>query len=168
MARPQKNKENSDCGKTISSHRFPGNGTAGVRLPMAARSLLPHRPPMLFVDQLLERSGNRAKALAEMPVEGICVDDGMVFPEFFIEVVAQAMAMANGYDALRSGSRMNDGMLVGIDSFSFYHTASPGTRLRIEIEKIFEFGTVKIIHGEVFDADVLLASGDIKVWEDLG
>ncbi len=139
-----------------------------VRLPMAALSLLPHRPPMLFVDQLLERSGNGAKAMAEMPADGICVDDGSVFPEFFIEVVAQAMAMANGYDALCAGTSMNDGMLVGIDSFTFHHAAAPGTRLVIEIEKTFEFGPVKIIHGEVFDGELLLAAGDIKVWEDLG
>ncbi len=145
-----------------------GKKSVPPHLPMAAQSLLPHRPPMLFVDQLLERSGNRARALAKMPEEGICVDDGLVFPEFFIEVVAQAMAMANGYDALCAGSGVNDGMLVGVDSFSFYHTASPGTRLQIDIEKTFEFGPVKIIHGEVFDGEVLLAAGDIKVWEDLG
>jgi predicted hotdog family 3-hydroxylacyl-ACP dehydratase len=123
---------------------------------------------MLFVDQLVERCGDRAKATAKMPGKGICFDRGMVFPEFFIEVVAQAMAMANGYDALCAGTGMNDGMLVGIDSFSFHRTTLSGTLLRIEIEKLFEFGPVKIIHGEVFDGDLLLAAGDIKVWEDLG
>ncbi len=137
-------------------------------LPMPAIALLPHRPPMLFVDSLLERYGDRAEGTALMPEKGICFDPAHTFPEFFIEVIAQTMAMANGYDALCDDKDVNDGMLVAIDSFVFQNTAPPGARLHIIIEKSFEFGAVKIIHGEVFHGNVLLAQGDIKVWEDLG
>jgi hypothetical protein len=62
---------------------------------------------------------------------------------------------------------MNDGMLVGIDSFAFTDAVPQGNRLTVETEKVFEFGAVKIIHGKVFCGDVLLAEGDIKVWEKL-
>ena len=137
-------------------------------LPMSATALLPHRPPMLFVDRLLERYDDKAGGEAVMPDRGICFDPDQTFPEFFIEVIAQTMAMANGYDALCDGKKANDGMLVGIDSFVFAHTAPPGALLHIVIEKSFEFGAVKIIHGEIFHGDVLLAQGDIKVWEDIG
>lgn len=139
-----------------------------TKLPMSAIALLPHRPPMLFVDRLLERYGDKAKGEVVMPDRGICFDPDHKFPEFFIEVIAQTMAMANGYDALCDGKNPNDGMLVGIDSFVFAHTAPPGALLHIVIEKSFEFGAVRIIHGEIFHGDVLLAQGDIKVWEDIG
>ena len=142
--------------------------SAGITLPMEAISLLPHRHPMLFVDHLLKRYDDIAEAGAVMPEEGICFDPAQPFFEFFIEVIAQSMAMANGYDALCSGKKMNDGMIVGVDSFAFYTTPAPGTKLHIIIEKSFEFGPVRIIHGEVFDGDLLLAEGDIKVWEDIG
>ncbi len=142
--------------------------SAGITLPMEAISLVPHRPPMLFVDYLLKRYEDKAEARAVMVAEGICFDSVQPFPEFFIEVVAQTMAMANGYDALCAGKKMNDGMIVGVDSFSFCNTPVPGTLLHIIIEKTFEFGPVRIIHGEVFDGDLLLAEGDIKVWEDIG
>ena len=76
--------------------------------------------------------------------------------------------MANGYDALCSGVTANDGMLVGIDSFTLCGCAVPGTKICINTEKIFEFGAVKIISGKVYAEDKLLAEGVIKVWEDLG
>lgn len=134
---------------------------------MKAMSLIPHRPPMIFVDHLLKRYDDKAEASAVMPEEGICFDPLQPFSEVFIEIIAQTMAMANGYDALCAGKKMNDGMIVGVDSFSFYITPAPGTFLHIIIEKKFEFGPVRIIHGEVFDGDLLLAEGEIKVWEDI-
>ncbi len=139
-----------------------------IKLPMNAEQLLPHRPPMLLVESLVEKLGDNAKAVTTMPDRGICYDPEYQFPEYFIEIIAQTMAMANGYEALCAGETMNDGMIVGVDSVSFLGTASPGATLRIDIEKTFEFGAVKIIHGEIFDGDSLLVACDLKVWEDKG
>ena len=135
-------------------------------LPLPAQDLLPHRPPMLFVDSLIRRWGNSSTAKAVLPESGICLCRGNLLPEFFIELVAQSIAMANGYDALCAGVPRKNGMLVGVDTFSFSGKAVAGSTVRIETEKTFEFGAVKIIHGEVFAGDELLAAGDIKVWEE--
>ncbi len=137
-------------------------------LPMAAIKLLPHRPPMLFVDSLTERFDDEARGLAIIPKNGICFDNGKIFPEFFIEVIAQTMAMANGYDSLIEERPMRDGLLVAIDRFSFLQTASPGTHVQVYIKKTMEFGAVKILHGEIFAGDTLLVEGDLKVWENPG
>lgn len=141
--------------------------TKHCQLPCSAEILVPHRPPMLLVDTLLERDGDRATASAVVPQNGICVDpDQGILPEFFIEVIAQTMAAVNGYDALCAGKNPQDGFLVGIDEFSFEAVPALGKTIRIEVEKTFEFGAVKIIRGQVFDEDMLLASGTIKVWEN--
>ncbi len=139
-----------------------------TELPMTAEQLLPHRPPMLLVESLIEKLGDSAKAVTTMPKQGICYDPEYQFPEFFIEIIAQAMGMANGYEALCSGEEMIGGMIVGIDSARFFGTAPPGATLSINIEKTFEFGAIKIIHGEVLDGDSLLLACDLKVWEDIG
>ncbi len=137
------------------------------QLPCPAEKLVPHRPPMLFIDSLLERFGDRATASAVVPEDGICVDPAQgLLPEFLIEVIAQTMAAANGYDALCDGKKNHDGFLVGIDEFAFEATPATGRTIRIEIEKTFEFGAVKIIRGQVFEGDMLLASGTLKVWEN--
>lgn len=143
------------------------NEISAIPLPQPATAFLPHRPPMLFVETLVVRDGNRSTARAVLPDSDICVSDNRLLPEYFIELIAQATALANGYDGLCLGKPVHDGMLVGIDGFSFQGRAIPGRVVLIETEKIFEFGAIKMIHGEVFDERELLAAGDIKVWEDL-
>lgn len=123
---------------------------------------------MLFVESLVDRPSDHATVTATLPDSGIAISNGTLLPEYFIELIAQATAIAKGYDSLCDGQPMNDGMLVGIDSFSFLGNGVPGRKVRIETEKTFEFGPVKVIHGEVYDEETLLARGDIKVWEDLG
>lgn len=138
-----------------------------IELPCPAEILVPHQPPMLLIDRLIERKGDMAVAEACVPQKGPCVDkERGLLPEFFIEIIAQTMAAVNGYDALLYGKKLNDGFLVGIDDF-FWNTAPlPNKTLQIKVEKIFEFEMIKIIRGKVLCNNVLLAKGKIKVWEN--
>ncbi|MBU0673131.1 MAG: ACP dehydratase [Proteobacteria bacterium] len=139
-------------------------------LPLPAEQLVPQRPPMLLVGQLLRRAREPDEALAEadVPLDGIFIDpNGQVLPEYFVELVAQAMAAVNGYDSLVEGASGGKGFLVGIDGFTWPGTASPGDHLRVEITKVYEFGPVSVMHGIVLnDQGFVLASGDIKAWEE--
>ena len=139
-----------------------------ITLPMKADALVPHRPPMLLVDSIVEREGDRALVTAVMPRDGICFELGVGFPEFYIEVIAQAIAVANGYDGISTGEKVQNGMLVGVDSFVFHENGAPGDILSVEVEKTFEFEAVKLICGKVMHEDTLLAEAEIKVWVDLG
>ena len=122
---------------------------------------------MLFIDQLISRDGDRAKATAKVPTEGICLAQKPgLLPEFFIEVMAQAMAAANGYDAIQRDQKAGKGFLVGVNEFNFLANPRPDIDLRIEIEKTFDFGPVKIIKGEIFQDNLLLVKGEMKVWEE--
>ncbi len=138
-----------------------------IDLPHDALRFLPHRPPMLFVDTLLERSGDTAVGSATMPQIAGFTGNSTGFPEVFVEIIAQTVAMANGYDACCEGKVIREGMLVGVDDFSFEGNTEPGATLRVVVEKTFEFGAIKIIHGEVFCEGKLIVRGDIKVWENI-
>lgn len=120
---------------------------------------------MLIVDQLLTREENRGVGSALLPREGIFYDRGRVLPEYFVELIAQTAAMANGYDALIAGNGELAGMIVGIDELVLHGCGKSGSSVRIEIEKIFEFGMVKVVRGAVYQEEELLASGTLKVWE---
>ena len=138
-----------------------------IPLPYPVEGLLPHRPPMLLVETLVARQGNRATVRAVLPAAGIGVSDGRFLPEYLIELIAQAAAAKSGYDALSLGRPAGGGMLAGVDGFAFPGLAVPGRVVRIETEETCAFGAIRLIHGEVFDGDQLLAAGDIKVWEDV-
>lgn len=136
-------------------------------LPRDALNLVPHRPPMLLVGSLIAREDDFAIATARLPEDGPWVSGGQVAPEYLIELVAQTVAMANGYDCLREDRKPHDGMLVGVDRFCFSGTAGAGEDVRIETRLVLEFGGVTVLHGEVWSMKELLAEGDLKVWEDL-
>ncbi len=137
-------------------------------LPKKADTLLPHKPPMLLVEALVQRQGSRTVALATLPIAGLFVTVGSILPEYFIELIAQTAALGNCYDALMSKNASRDGMLVGIDTFSWSGQPRAGIPVYIETDIAFTFGSMKVVHGEVYAGAELLAAGDIKVWEDLG
>lgn len=137
-------------------------------LPMDVQPLVPHQAPMSLLDQLLEKSGGKAKASATMPMDGLFYGGDFQFQEYFIELVAQAMAAAQGYEALAEGGKTKDGMVVGIDTFSFYHDPVPGAKLDVSVSLEFEFGTVKVFQGTVSSVGEIVAEGKIKVWENPG
>ena len=141
-----------------------------IDLPCPAIDLVPQRPPMLLVDRLLvrNREANFSAVAALVPVDGIFVEQGRgVLPEYFIELVAQAMAAVNGYDGLIDGGAVGRGFLVGIDGFSWRGPATPGELLRVEMENTFEFGPVTVMAGKVLnETGEVLASGEIKAWEE--
>ncbi len=142
--------------------------TAQASLPQQADKLLPHKPPMLLAETLVERQGSRAVALATLPTAGLFVIAGGILPEYFIELIAQTAALGNCYDAIKSDMAPRDGMLVGLDSFSWPGRPQPGTPVHIDTDVAFVFGAMKVVHGEVYAGRELLAVGDIKVWENLG
>lgn len=154
-----------DNNSSSSSH-LP-DGVIRKKLPVEAESFLPHRLPMLFVERLVEREGDLAVAETTLPCTGIAVCNGRLLPEYFIELIAQTAALANGYDLFCDDKPPTDGMLVGIDSFSTIDKVPTGHVVRIETNKTFTFGPVNVIHGSIWDGDLQLASGEIKVWENV-
>lgn len=139
-------------------------------LPCRADLLVPQRPPMLLIDRLLRRDRETEFAVVEavVPGGGVFIDpDGTLFPEYFVELVAQAMAAVNGYDRLVDGLGSGRGLLVGVDGFRWQAGAGPGEVLRVEMVKNFEFGAITVMGGRVLNAaEEFLAGGEIKAWEE--
>lgn len=137
-----------------------------IILPAPAIEFVPHRPPMLLIDRLLERKEEKALVSAVL-------ESGGLVQEVLVECLAQAAAAVSGYDARCAGTPVKQGMLVAVDSFDFSHRAiehiSPdrSTSVGITVMPGLVFGAVTIITGEIHTLadNVLLASGVLKVWE---
>ncbi len=138
-----------------------------IQLPYPAVKLIIHRSPMLLIDSLIEREGDNAAARAKIIPETLCCDKNRgILPEYFIEIMAQTMAAANGYDFLIKNRSPLDGFIVGLDNFSLKHSIpAKETDFVIRIKKTLEFGSMKVMQGEVFTGDISVATGELKVWE---
>ncbi len=140
-----------------------------LQLPCSAEHLVPHRPPMLLLARLTarDRQADTATAEAFLPDHGFWLAaDHSLLPEYLIELMAQAMAAVNGYDAMLDGRIPARGFLVGVDDFHWLQTPRPGERVRVTLQKNFAFGMVTIMAAAVFGEQGELGRGALRVWEE--
>ena len=138
-------------------------------LPVDAAQFVPHKPPMLMIDRLLE-VGERA-SLSEMTVleEMVFVDkDGKLDNASYPEIISQAIAAQEGFRKLGSRNPRQEGFLLGVKNFEILGSAHIGDTLRISVLKVAKYGDFGIIQGEVRNGDAIIAHGEVKVWQGNG
>ena len=139
-----------------------------IALPYPAEFLIPHRPPMLLVRQIIERKKDTALVDAIVPDEGIFFDrhSEVVLPELYIEIMAQAIATINGWDALNEPTAPLRGFVVGMHHIEFNSHAKPGETIWIELVRKLEFGEIIVFDGIVRTTREIVIRGEVKVWVD--
>jgi radical SAM protein with 4Fe4S-binding SPASM domain len=136
-------------------------------LPVDAARLIPHKPPMLVVDRILEIK-ERA-SLSEMTVRKDMIfvgEDGKLDDASYPEIISQALAAMEGFRRIGSSNPLREGFLLGIKKLEVLGSARVGDTLRITIFKVAKLGDFGIVRGEVWNGEVLIAQGEIKVWQD--
>jgi radical SAM protein with 4Fe4S-binding SPASM domain len=135
-------------------------------LPVDAARVVPHKPPMLLIDRLLEMK-ERASA-SEMTVRGdmIFVDtNGKLDNAAYPEIISQALAAMEGFRRLGNHDAQAEGFLLGVKKLEIFGTARVGDTLRIAVYKAVKYGDFGIVNGEVYKGDELIARGEVKVWQ---
>jgi len=138
-------------------------------LPVYAERVVPHKPPMLMIDRLVEVL-ERA-SVSEMTIRS---DMPFVSPEgdlddaAYPEIISQAIAAQEGFRKIGSRNPELEGFLLGVKKMEIFASAKVGDTLRISVCKMAKFGDFGIILGEVSRGDELLAKGEIKVWQNSG
>jgi 3-hydroxyacyl-[acyl-carrier-protein] dehydratase len=101
------------------------------------QKILPHRPPFLLVDRIIEMEPKRI-----VGIKNVTVDEPFFaghFPNFPVMpgvLIVEAMAQTGGVLALRD-EKQRDGRLVlfaSIESAKFRRPVVPGDQLRLELE----------------------------------
>ena len=138
-------------------------------LPCDAGALVPHAPPMALLNRLHKKAdedidGDTSHLEAIVPDSGPFVHNAVLLPEYFVEVMAQAVAAVDGFPP-QKGKAPAKGFLAGIDSFTWNGTAAPGDRLEITLEKTFSFGAAYIFTGTITGPEGELARGQLKIWK---
>jgi len=114
---------------------------------------LPHRPPFLLLDRLVEVvTGDRATAVVSVTIGTIC------FPEvLFIEAMAQLGGIVAGHEEGEGG------FLAAIDHAEIHGSASAGDMLLVSVRVLKSFGRLHLLEGEVREVERLLASATLTI-----
>lgn len=139
------------------------------KLPCDAAGLIPHETPMLLVSKLTEKADDNIEESistieAIIPKDGPFICNHVLLPEYYVEVMAQAIAASDGFPVVE-GKKPVTGLLTGIEDFSWQATAKPGESITIRVRKTFEFGSAFIFEGIIQGPSGEVAKGQLKIWK---
>src|SRR2546423_1284379 len=92
--------------------RGRGSGEERMSLLPPAADVLPHRPPMILIDELLEAGENALTARVLLRADSPFVQDGRVSSVIAIEYMAQTIAAMAGLRRRSRGEQVSRGYLV--------------------------------------------------------
>ena len=135
---------------------------SGARRPAA--DFVPHRPPMLFVDEVGENTATSVTCYATLRPDSILLDGEHARPVVLIELVAQASAVYLGLKAIREGRPPRTGVLVGCrEAELLAPQLSVGDVLTVKIEVLFDDPEVSGFTGEVTRGGEVIARVNLTV-----
>lgn len=134
--------------------------------PPAIADLLPHAPPMVLLDEVVECGGEHLIASVRIrPDSEFCVN-GEVGIWVAIEYMAQAVAAWSGWQARLRGEPIKIGYLLGTRRFDCEIAGfAVGDQLQIAIEREFQADNgLARFHAQVRRDGLLCASAGISVF----
>ena len=138
-----------------------------ARMPVDAAPLVPHDKPMLLIETLLSLGEKTSVSRMVIREDNIFLgNDGILAGSAYVELIAQAMAAQHGFETLGRPVRVKGGFLVGVKNLEVKGFAVKGDVLDVHIEKTGKYGNVGILIGEVFKGSELIASGELKIWQE--
>jgi 3-hydroxyacyl-[acyl-carrier-protein] dehydratase len=128
------------------------------------RAILPHRPPMVMIDALLESTPEGALATKVFTGSDYAVDDNTVARSALIEGLAQTVAAAFGKEAREAGQRPLIGMLVGVTGFGFTRDVEAGEEVVFRATISRRLPPFYLAEGEVLCGGQVIAGGSMKFY----
>jgi beta-hydroxyacyl-ACP dehydratase FabZ len=135
-------------------------------------TLIPHRPPFLWIDRVEElEPGVRCVAVKFVdPANPIFAGHFPAKPilpgVLLIEAVAQTAGVMLGSAAAQDADKSARGgmaLLAAVNRFKFLKPVTPGQELRIETKKLTETGQMALIGGTVRVGGEMVANGELSV-----
>ena len=123
--------------------------------------LVPHRPPALLLDRVLEVMENGMNVRAVLPV-------GEPSPFLFIEAAAQSVAAYQGIDQARKGEPPKTGFLVAARDFKFCSPDVEPGPVDIRVTLVKDLNPFYLFNARLQREGTLVAEGTITLFESPG
>jgi predicted hotdog family 3-hydroxylacyl-ACP dehydratase len=132
----------------------------------AIESLIPHRVPMRFIDELIACTDTTATASACFEADHFAVTNGTVSETALVECAAQTIAAALGHRAKARGqSGVNaNGMLIAVTHFQIQSRPPVDQPLRIEVRELKRLDLMLLISAVISCAGETIATGELTLY----
>ena len=130
-------------------------------------SLIPHRPPMRWINALLDGDGKTFTATACFSEGDYCVADGHVIETALVECVAQTIAAALGFRQQSGGEghrTAGNAMLVGATGFKILSRPPVGKTIQIEFTETRRLGPMLMIACTISGDGEIYATGKLSLY----
>jgi predicted hotdog family 3-hydroxylacyl-ACP dehydratase len=134
--------------------------------PYSVAELLPHKPPMVLIDEVRGWDHGRLEASVAIrpgipfyePARGVAAHVG-------IEYMAQSCGAYAGLEAIRAGLPVQLGLLLGTRRYlSKVGWFEPGQQLRVAITELFRDGSIGLFDCYIRYEGRILASAQLSVY----
>lgn len=130
------------------------------------KTLIPHRPPMLLVERILDVSEKTGSARAVIGNDHLFLrGDGTLAPETACELIAQGFGVCESWRRIQKGLTIDGGgFLASVREMEQLAPIFVGDELVIRTEKMDECFDTHIVHGEIFRGETKLAQATIYIF----
>jgi predicted hotdog family 3-hydroxylacyl-ACP dehydratase len=127
---------------------------------------LPHRPPMLLIDEILDYEAESVRCLVRITRDSLYCADGGVPAWVGLEYMAQAMGVYSGIELLQKGEAPRIGFLLGTRR---YESAVPAFAIGAQLEvsarvTLWEEDNLYAFDCAIVESGRKLAWGEIKAF----
>jgi predicted hotdog family 3-hydroxylacyl-ACP dehydratase len=132
----------------------------------AIESLIPHRAPMRFLDELTECTETTAHASVRFGAGHFAVVDGAVLEAALVECAAQTVAAVLGQRAKARGQpgAGANGMLIAVTAFQIQSRPLAEQTICIEVRQLKRFGLMLMISAVILCEGRKIASGELTLY----
>jgi 3-hydroxymyristoyl/3-hydroxydecanoyl-(acyl carrier protein) dehydratase len=132
------------------------------------QELIPQRPPMLMLDQLISCEGPKAKGSLLVKEENVFLMNGQLTESGMIEAIAQTAAARTGWLMKNPGPvedvRIPVGVIGSIKDFRLHYLPMVNEEINTQIEVVHEFMNASIVKGSVSVQDRLACEVELKIF----
>ncbi len=124
---------------------------------------LPHRPPFVLVDRLLEAGENRFRTDFFLDPGHLLAEQGRFTEAGLLENIAQTCALGFGYLDSKSGTGARVGFIGAVNRVEVYEFPATGQAIETLVEVLYHMETIFLIRGTVFAGERKLLEGEMKI-----
>lgn len=126
-------------------------------------SLIPQRPPVVMIDQLVYADEKQAKGRFFIKESNIFCENGFFREPGLIEFIAQTAAAHTGFYQLAFSKEVSEGYIGAVKNLILYSLPRSNSEILSEIVIDSEIMGYTIILGKVFQEDKKLAECEMRI-----